>query len=56
VLTLGTVSYLVAGAFFLVLMLLLITSWRGRLQGAVLVIATFMNTVWAFCLAYEVAY
>ena len=55
-LTPGSVSYLVAGAFFLVLMLLLITSWRGRLQGAVLVAATLMNTVWAFTLAYEAAY
>ncbi len=36
---LGTVSYGIAAAAFMVLALLLLTSWRGRLQGALLVAA-----------------
>lgn len=43
----GVVSYLVAAGAFLLLALLLLTSWRGRLQGATLVIAVVTSTVWA---------
>lgn len=52
----GIVSYLAGGILFLVLTLLLVTSWKGRLQGAVLVIAALVNALWAFLLAYEASY
>jgi hypothetical protein len=35
----GAVSYVVGGLAFLILTILLITSWRGRLQGALLVVS-----------------
>ncbi len=42
----GLVSYLVAAGAFLLLALLLLTSWRGRLEGAALVAAVITSTVW----------
>ena len=44
---LESLSYGVAAAAFLVLFLLLLTSWRGHLQGALLVAATAVTAVWA---------
>lgn len=52
----GIVSYLAGGILFLVLTVLLTTSWKGRLQGAVLIAAASINTLWAFLLAYEAGY
>lgn len=47
----GVISYLVAAGAFLLLALLLLTSWRGRLQGATLVVAVVTSTVWALVAA-----
>ncbi len=51
----GLVSYVIGGVLFLVLALLLLTSWRGRLQGALLVVASLVSTGWCFLLAYKAA-
>ncbi len=44
---LGLISYASATAAFTLLALLLVTSWRGRLQGGLLVAATVVTTVWS---------
>ena len=48
----GTVSYAAAAAAFLFLSLLLMTSWRGRLQGMLLAAASLETALWAGALAY----
>lgn len=49
----GMVSYGVAALSFLVLTLLLITAWRGRQQGAHLIVASVVTAVWAGLLALQ---
>lgn len=49
----GTISYSAGGLFFFVLTLVLLTGWRGRLQGALLVAATAVTTLWAAGLAWH---
>ncbi len=49
----GVISYSIGAFCFLTLFLLLITHWRGRLQGALLVIAVFTNLLWALAAAYS---
>ncbi len=44
---LGFYSYASAAVAFLVLSLLLVTSWRGRMQGALLAAATVVTCLWA---------
>ena len=51
----GTISYSVAALLFSVLSLLLLTSWRGRLQGALLVGACVVTVLWAAVVAYHAA-
>lgn len=48
----GFASYLVGALLFLMLAALLLTSWRGRLQGALLVAAALMSTLWSGFLAF----
>ncbi len=55
-LTIGTVSYSAGALFFLLLTLLLLTSWRGRLQGGLLVLATLSTALWAGLLTVQVGY
>jgi len=43
----GTISYSIAAVFFLALSALLLTSWRGRLHGGLLLLATALSAVWA---------
>lgn len=50
---LGVLSYGVAAVGWLVLLLLLLTSWRGRLQGGLLVTATLISLSWALRAAYD---
>jgi putative PEP-CTERM system histidine kinase len=52
VLSFGFVSYLLAAVGFLILTLLLATSWQGRAQGARLVVACGFTTAWAGVLAH----
>ena len=49
----GTMSYATAAVAFLLLSLLLLTSWRGRLQGALLAAACLISALWAAVLAYQ---
>ena len=49
----GAVSNTIGGGAFLVLSILLATSWRGRLRGGVVVAATCISAIWCFWLAYE---
>lgn len=44
---LGFVGYGIASAFFLLFSLLLLTSWRGRLQGGLLLLVSLVSMVWA---------
>ncbi|HRY15382.1 MAG TPA: PEP-CTERM system histidine kinase PrsK [Candidatus Competibacteraceae bacterium] len=44
---LGVIGYGVAAAGWLILFLLLLTSWRGRLQGGLLVAAVLITLLWA---------
>ena len=54
--TFGAYSYAAAGFFYLILCVLLIVSWRGRLMGGLLISACVVSTVWAFVLALQAAY
>jgi len=49
----GAVSYAIGGCAFLVLTILLATSWRGRFQGAMFVSAGCASVIWCFSLAYQ---
>lgn len=48
----GVISYSLGGLLFLALTSLLITSWRGRLRGTLLLTACAVNALWCFVLAY----
>jgi putative PEP-CTERM system histidine kinase len=52
-LSLGFVSYGLAATSFLILTLLLLTSWQGRAQGARLVAACGVTALWAALFALE---
>lgn len=49
----GTISYGLAAAAFLVLTLMLASSWRGRAKGVLLMIAALISMLWASFIAYE---
>jgi putative PEP-CTERM system histidine kinase len=50
---LGAIAYGTCSVSFLLLTLLLLTSWKGRAQGARLVVASGVTTLWATVLAYD---
>ncbi|HEC17050.1 MAG TPA: PEP-CTERM system histidine kinase PrsK [Sedimenticola sp.] len=52
----GVLGYSAAALAFLVLSILLLTSWRGRLQGGLLLLATSTTVLWAAALAAQAAY
>ena len=52
----GVVSYLGGGILFLSLTILLASSWRGRLQGAFLIVATLLSAIWCFVTASAMAF
>jgi putative PEP-CTERM system histidine kinase len=52
----GALGYGGTAVLFLILGLMLVTSWRGRIQGGLLVAAVFVNTVWAGVLAVHAAW
>lgn len=43
----GFASYAIAAVFYILLGILLCTSWRGRLQGGLLLLAVLISVVWA---------
>jgi putative PEP-CTERM system histidine kinase len=47
----GALGYGVTALLFLILAGLLVTGWRGRMQGALLVVASFVSAAWAALLA-----
>ena len=49
----GIISYGLAAAAFLVLTLMLASSWRGRAKGVLLTIAALISMLWATFIAYE---
>ncbi len=51
----GSVSYGLAAAAFLILTLLLASSWRGRAKGVLLMLAAVTSAIWAIRLSYEFA-
>ncbi|RPI41540.1 MAG: PEP-CTERM system histidine kinase PrsK, partial [Betaproteobacteria bacterium] len=53
--SIGTLSYAAAAAAYCFLSVLLITSWRGRLPGALLAIASVLTAAWAAAMAYQAA-
>src|ERR1700694_4174167 len=53
--SIGTVSYAAAAMAFLFLSVLLVTTWRGRLQGMLLAVACLGTAVWAGVAAYLAA-
>lgn len=48
--SIGVTGYAIAAAAYLILSLLLLTGWRGRLQGGLLVLATGFTVLWALTL------
>ena len=44
----AAVSYGLGGVLFVLLTLLLLTTWRGRLQGGLLVLASAVSAIWCF--------
>ncbi len=51
----GVVSYTAGAVAFLILTLVLVTGWRGRLQGGLLVLASTVSATWAGGLALQTA-
>jgi hypothetical protein len=49
---LGVISYGLAAAGWLALFLLLLASWRGRLQGGLLLLAVLSTLLWALRAAF----
>lgn len=49
----GVIGYLTAAVGFAVLSLLLLSSWRGRTQGVLLVVASVLTSLWAGLAAYQ---
>lgn len=51
----GVISYLTGGVLFFGLAVLLLTGWRGRLQGGLLVSAVLASCAWCFVTAWSAA-
>ena len=54
--TFGAIGYAISASLFFLLGLLLLTSWRGRMQGALLVTALFVSATWGALLAIQAAW
>ncbi|MFU8822443.1 MAG: PEP-CTERM system histidine kinase PrsK, partial [Gammaproteobacteria bacterium] len=50
----GTAGYAAAAVAFMLLTLLMLTSWRGRLQGGLLVAAAGLSAAWAAAAAIDI--
>lgn len=53
---LGGFGYAFASAGYLVLAILLLTSWRGRIQGALLLAVAVVSSVWAAWVSFTLFY
>ena len=54
--SIGVISYSLGAALFLLLTLMLVTGWRGRLQGGLLLAACAGTALWALVLALHPVY
>lgn len=52
----GAVSHASGALFFLILTTLLLTNWRGRLQGGLLVFASVISALWSMAMSLQAAY
>jgi len=52
----GVLGYSAAALAFFVLAVLLLTSWRGKTQGGMLLFAALITSIWAAVLAIQAAY
>ena len=52
----GAISFSVGATLFLFLVILLMTAWRGRLQGGLLIAAVVISALWLATLAYHSVY
>ena len=52
----GVFGYSAAALAFFALVLLLLTSWRGKAQGGMLLFAALITSIWAALLAVQAAY
>lgn len=52
---LPSIGYGLAGFAFLILSALLVTSWQGKLHGAMLTLAALMSSLWGFALAISMS-
>lgn len=52
----GAFGYGLAAVLFFFLTVLLLTSWRGRMQGGLLMAVAFANAVWAAAQAVQIAW
>ena len=51
----GVGSYIVLGALYLLLTVMLLTSWRGRKIGGYLIAACVISAVWSSLMAWEIS-
>ncbi len=51
----GAWGYALAALCYLILVLLLLTSWRGRIQGGLLLAVCLLSAVWAATLSYSLS-
>ena len=49
----GFLGFTFAAFLYLILSILLLTSWRGRLQGALMLAASLLSTIWATMFAIQ---
>ena len=49
----GPLSYLLAAALFFMLSVLVLTAWRGGIQGGLLLLASIISMTWAGVLAWQ---
>lgn len=49
----SVIGYSVATLAFLLLTALLATTWRGKKEGAILLLCSFLSTIWAASVAYQ---
>ena len=50
---LGAIGYLAVCAFYALLALLLLTTWRGGKIGIYLIVASLISVIWGFLLAAQ---
>ena len=52
----GALGYAAVGALYVVLVVLLLTAWRGSRAGAYLILASVLSAIWGFALGVQTFY